>query len=53
VPINGACWFDVSSSMSAVECVENGSVLFQGKCYGPVFASPKQPQPTSSPPEAR
>jgi hypothetical protein len=53
VLINGACWIDVSALMSAEECVENDSVLFKGKCYGPVFASPKQPQPTSSPPEAR
>jgi len=53
VLINGACWIDVSASMSTDECVENGSVLFKGRCYEPVQPSPKQPQPTSSPPEAR
>ena len=39
--------------MSTEECVGNYGVLFNGKCYGPVLAPPKQPQPTSSPPEAR
>jgi len=53
VLINGACWIDVSSSIPAEECVENDSVLIKGKCYGPVFAAPKEPQPTSSPREAR
>jgi len=53
VLINGACWIDVSASMSTEECVENGSVLFNGRCYEPVQPAPKQPQPTSSPPEAR
>ena len=51
VPINGGCW--VQSSMPAAECVENGYVLFKGKCFGPARAPPKKPQPTSSPPEAR
>jgi hypothetical protein len=51
VPINGACWIDVSSSMAAQECVENGGVLIQGKCFSPAHAPPKQPQPTSSPSE--
>jgi len=53
VPINGACWMDVSSSVSAEECVENDGEFFKGRCYGPVHASPKKPQPTSNPPEAR
>ena len=53
VLINGACWIDVSASMSTEECVENGSVLFNGRCYEPVQPAPNQPQPTSSPPEAR
>jgi len=53
VPINGACWIDVSSSMSAEECVGNNGVLFKSKCYVPAPDSLKQPQPTSSPPEAR
>ena len=53
VPINGACWIDVSASMSTEECVDNYGVLFNGKCYQPVHAPPKQPQPTSNPPEAR
>jgi serine/threonine protein kinase len=48
VPINGGCWFEVLQ-MSAEECVENGSVLFDGKCYEPAEAPPKKPQPTSSP----
>ncbi|HLL04578.1 MAG TPA: serine/threonine-protein kinase [Myxococcaceae bacterium] len=52
VLINGACWFEVLQ-LSAEECVENGSVLFNGKCYEPVHAPPTKPQPTSSPPEAR
>jgi serine/threonine protein kinase len=53
VPINGGCWVDVSSSMDAQACAENGYVLFQGKCFVPANAPPKKPQPTSSPPEAR
>ncbi len=51
VPINGGCW--VQSSLPVEECVENGYVLFNGKCFGPALAPPKKPQPTSSPPEAR
>jgi serine/threonine protein kinase len=51
VPINGGCW--VPSSMPAEECVENGYVLFKGKCFGPALPPPKKPLPTSSPPEAR
>jgi hypothetical protein len=38
--------------MPPEECVENDGVLFKGKCYAPL-AAPKQPQPTSHPPEAR
>jgi len=53
VPINGGCWIDVSSLMSAEECMDNYGVLFQGKCYEPVHAPPKKSQPTSNPPEAR
>ncbi len=53
VPINGGCWIDVSSLITAEECAENGYVPFKGKCYGPADAPPKKPQPTSSPPEAR
>ena len=52
-PINGGCWIDVSSSIAAEECAENGYVPFKGKCYGPAHAPPKKPQPTSNPPEAR
>jgi hypothetical protein len=52
VPINGGCWVE-QLPMSAEECVENGYVLFQGKCFGPALAPPKKPRPTSSPPEAR
>ena len=52
VPINGGCWFEVLG-MSAEECVENGSVRFEGRCYGPALAPSKKPRPTSSPPEAR
>ncbi len=51
VPINGGCWGELLP-MSAEECVENGYVRFKGKCYAPL-AAPKQPQPTSSPAEAR
>jgi hypothetical protein len=39
--------------MPAEECVENGGVLFKGKCYTPALAPPKRPLPTSNPPEAR
>jgi len=53
VPINGGCWNDVSSVMDAQACVENGHVLFQGKCFVPANETPKKQQPTSSPPEAR
>jgi len=52
VPINGACWLE-HLQMGAEECVENDGEFFKGRCYGPVLASPKKPQPTSSPPEAR
>jgi serine/threonine protein kinase len=52
VPINGGCWVEWLQ-MSAEECVENGYVLFQGKCFVPANAPPKKPPPTSSPPEAR
>ena len=51
MPINGGCWGEVLP-MSAEECAENGYVRFKGKCYAPL-AAPKQPQPTSSPAEAR
>jgi serine/threonine protein kinase len=51
VPINGGCWNDVSSSMDAEACAQSGYVLFQGKCFGPALAPPKNPQPTSNPPE--
>jgi serine/threonine protein kinase len=53
VPINGGCWVDVSSSMDAQACTENGYVLFKGRCLSPAQVTPKKPQPTSSPPEAR
>jgi serine/threonine protein kinase len=53
VPLNGGCWLDVSSSTDAQTCAASGYVLFQGKCFGPVLAPPKKPQPTSSPPEER
>jgi serine/threonine protein kinase len=52
VPINGGCWLELLST-TAEECVQIGSVLFKGKCYAPILESPKKPQPTSSPPEAR
>jgi serine/threonine protein kinase len=52
VPINGGCWIDVSSLMSAEECVGNTGLLFQGKCYLPASAPPKKPVPTSDPGEA-
>jgi serine/threonine protein kinase len=48
VPINGGCWLE-HLSMPIEECVENDGVLFKGKCFSPVFALPKKPQPTSSP----
>jgi len=53
VPINGGCWIDVSSSMSAEECVGNAGSLFKGKCYLPAPAPPKKTVPTSDPGEAR
>jgi hypothetical protein len=53
VPINGGCWVDVSSLMSAEECAEGGYVPFQGKCYLPAPAPPRKPVPTSDPGEAR
>ncbi|HEX8705570.1 MAG TPA: protein kinase [Myxococcaceae bacterium] len=52
VPINGGCWVE-QLPMSAEECAEIGYVLFQGKCFGPVFAPLKKPAPTSSPGESR
>jgi serine/threonine protein kinase len=53
IPINGGCWLDVSSSVNAQACAGSGYVFFQGKCLGPALESPRKPQPTSSPPEAR
>jgi hypothetical protein len=53
VPINGGCWFDVSSSVDAQDCTEGGHVLFQGKCLVPANVPSKKPQPTSAPAEAR
>ncbi|HZI04928.1 MAG TPA: protein kinase, partial [Archangium sp.] len=52
VSINGACWLELPQ-LGAEECVENDGALFKGKCYAPIHAPPKQPQPTSNPPEAR
>jgi len=52
VPINGGCWVELPQ-MNAEECVENGGVIFKGKCFGPAHAPPKKPAPTSSPGEAR
>jgi serine/threonine protein kinase len=51
VPMNGGCWEQLSRSVE--ECVENGYVLFKGKCYLPVPAPPRKPAPTSSPEQAR
>jgi serine/threonine protein kinase len=53
VPINGGCWIDVSLSIGAQECGDNGGVVFKGKCYTPAQAPPEETLPTSSPPEAR
>jgi predicted Ser/Thr protein kinase len=53
VPINGGCWIDVSAAMDAQTCVESGYIFFKGKCLSPALESPKNPQPASSPPEAR
>ncbi|HEX8700735.1 MAG TPA: protein kinase [Myxococcaceae bacterium] len=52
VPINGGCWVE-QLSVSAEDCVENGYVPVEGKCYLPAPAPPKKPVPTSSPGEAR
>jgi serine/threonine protein kinase len=52
VPINGGCWLE-QVQVTAGECVDNGGVPFQGKCYAPALAPPKKTQPTSSPLEAR
>ena len=53
VPINGGCWLE-QFHMTPGECVENGGVMFTGKCYtAPALPPPQKPQPTSSPPEAR
>jgi len=52
VPINKGCWLE-QPSMSAEECTERGSVLFNGKCYAPALVPPKKPQPNSNPAEAR
>ncbi len=51
VPINGGCWVELPL-MTTEECLESGSVRFKSKCYVPLVV-PKQPQPTSSPAEAR
>ncbi len=52
VPINGGCWLE-HLQVTAGECAENGGVPFKGRCYAPALAPPKNPQPTSSPSEAR
>jgi serine/threonine protein kinase len=52
VPINGACWLELLP-MGVEECMENDGEFFRGKCYLPAPAPRKNPQPTSSPPEAR
>jgi serine/threonine protein kinase len=53
VPINGGCWLEVSPTADAQSCVESGYVLFQGKCFVPALPPFREPQPTSSPSEAR
>jgi hypothetical protein len=52
VAFNGNCWVELAS-MSAKACVENGYVLFKGKCFAPALQSPQKPVPTSSPAKAR
>jgi serine/threonine protein kinase len=52
VPINGGCWLE-HPQVTAGECVDNGGVPFQGKCYAPALTPPKKQQPTSSPSKAR
>ncbi len=52
VPINGGCWVELFPK-SAEECVENGYMPFEGKCYLPAPTPPKKPAPTSGPGEAR
>jgi hypothetical protein len=52
VPINEGCWVE-QLPMSAEKCVESGYMPFNGKCYLPAPAPPKNPVPTSSPQEAR
>jgi serine/threonine protein kinase len=52
VPINGACWAEVSS-MDAEACAESGFVFFRGRCYTHALAPPPKPPPTSSPAKAR
>ena len=49
VAINGGCWVEANSAMTAEACVENGYVFFNGKCYSPALAPPQKPVPTSSP----
>jgi serine/threonine protein kinase len=53
VAINGGCWFDASSSVTAEACEKGGYVLFRGKCYSPALATPRKPLPTSNPAKAR
>jgi serine/threonine protein kinase len=53
VPINGGCWVDVTPAMTAEACVENGYVLFKGRCYTHAVETSRKPPPTSNPSKAR
>jgi hypothetical protein len=39
--------------MAGDACVENGFVVFQGKCYTPALEPSQKALPTSSPAEGR
>ena len=53
VAINGGCWVDVTSLMTAESCAENGYVLFKGRCYTHALTPPRKSLPTSNPAKAR
>ncbi|HEX8706350.1 MAG TPA: protein kinase [Myxococcaceae bacterium] len=52
VAIDGGCWVE-TAAMPAEQCVENGHMLRQGKCYAPAIEAPQKPVPTSGPGKAR
>jgi hypothetical protein len=52
VPLNGACWLEISS-VTSEECTQSGCDYVKGKCYCPALSPPQKTLPTSGPAEAR